>query len=149
MGRKLAKQAIPGAKQCVLRTIWTSPSGFCTGKTGSKRSIFNLSTSDDMPVSTERLCDSESNRRKGHLGRFWKPLTQILSVPQTQLALALLGLSAQMALAFPDTVTAGLRVGGPGTPPFWRTGTRDVFCTMELGSVTLKINNQHTTHTRF
>ena len=33
-------------------------------------------------------------------------------------------------------------MGGPGTPPFWRT--RNEFRGMEFGSVTLKINNQHT-----
>ena len=32
-------------------------------------------------------------------------------------------------------------MGGPGKPPFWRT--REEFC-KELGSVTSKINTQHT-----
>ena len=36
---------------------------------------------------------------------------------------------------------AGLRVGGPGKPPFWRTLRK--FC-KGLGPVTLKINTQHT-----
>ena len=44
-----------------------------------------------------------------------------------------------------DTFWMGLRGGGPGKPPFWRT--LEESC-KGLGSVSLKINNQHThTHT--